>query len=173
MSSGRKEASIAQPSVRRPQKQQGDSKCGGFQRRRINLKALMKKKGWSGKWSGKEEVKYVKFLQENLEAMEDEQARKKSRIFVKMSKFMRTRSSDQCRSHHQKLINYHKTVASIVDHFHQFIFPRMPPRAPKVLLTSPSNSNQISKESSFYSMTIIDNHITIEIDAWKIQDFRF
>ena len=32
---------------------------------RVSMKSLLKKKGWKGKWSGKEEVKYIKFLRDN------------------------------------------------------------------------------------------------------------
>jgi hypothetical protein len=40
----------------------GSDQVKGSCKQRINLKALNKKKGWKGKWTGREERKYVKFL---------------------------------------------------------------------------------------------------------------
>jgi len=37
------------------------------------------------------------------------------KINVLMSKYVKTRSSDQCRSHHQKMKNNHSNVLSIIE----------------------------------------------------------
>ena len=88
------------------------------------MKALLKKKGWNGKWSGKEEVKYVRFLQSNRDDMEETQNRRKGKVFVRMSKFVRSRNSDQCRSHHQKLIKYYKDVKGIIEFYKSEVLTR-------------------------------------------------
>ena len=96
-----------------------------YPKHKINMQALFKKKGWEGKWSGKEEVKYVKFLQKHLEIMECKASRKKHKIFNEMAKWMRTRNSEQCRSHHQKKLHYHQSIRNIISHYHEVIFRRM------------------------------------------------
>ena len=36
------------------------NKCSQISR--TNVKALLKSKGWKGKWSGREELKYIRFI---------------------------------------------------------------------------------------------------------------
>ena len=38
------------------------------------------------------------------------------KINVLISRHVKTRSSDQCRSHHQKMVKYHGDIHSIVEH---------------------------------------------------------
>lgn len=40
---------------------------------RNNSKALLKNKGWRGKWSGREELKYIQFLEHHKSIMESPQ----------------------------------------------------------------------------------------------------
>jgi hypothetical protein len=42
--------------------------------------------------------------------------RRDSKINVLMSKAIGTRSADQCRSHHQKMIKYHTDIPTIIAH---------------------------------------------------------
>jgi hypothetical protein len=42
--------------------------------------------------------------------------RRDSKINVLMSKAIHTRSADQCRSHHQKMIKYHGDIPNIIAH---------------------------------------------------------
>lgn len=38
------------------------------------------------------------------------------KINVLMSQWVKTRSPDQCRSHHQKMIKYHRDITNIIRH---------------------------------------------------------
>jgi hypothetical protein len=38
------------------------------------------------------------------------------KINVMMSRAVKSRSSDQCRSHHQKMMKFHKDIPSIIDY---------------------------------------------------------
>jgi hypothetical protein len=42
--------------------------------------------------------------------------RRLMKINVLMSQTIKTRSPDQCRSHHQKMIKYHSDIPSIIEH---------------------------------------------------------
>lgn len=44
------------------------------------------------------------------------QARYQRKIYVLMSKVIKTRTSDQCRSHHQKMKKYHGDEQAIIEH---------------------------------------------------------
>ena len=44
------------------------------------------------------------------------QLRREARIYVHMSSAVSTRSPDQCRSHHQKMIKYHGSIPGIIQH---------------------------------------------------------
>ena len=41
-------------------------------------------------------------------------SRKVKKVFLKMSREVKTRSADQCRSHHQKILQYHDSVEDII-----------------------------------------------------------
>lgn len=41
-------------------------------------------------------------------------ARKANKVFLKMSREVKTRSADQCRSHHQKILKYHNSIEDII-----------------------------------------------------------
>jgi adenylate kinase family enzyme len=70
-----------------------------------------------GKWSSREQRLYIQFLQENSLEIETKLSRKANKIFKKMSQVIKTRTADQCRSHHQKIINYHETVDRIIRYY--------------------------------------------------------
>lgn len=56
-----------------------------------------------GKWDKKEQVKYYAFLTINQNFFEKKGMRRNDKVFKMMSKFITTRTPDQCRSHHQKI----------------------------------------------------------------------
>ena len=86
------------------------------------MHALLKKKGWTGRWSGKEEVKYIRYLKENIELMKDKENRIKNQLFAKMAKQIKSRTSDQCRSHHHKLMEYYHSIENIILHYEHNVF---------------------------------------------------
>jgi len=43
--------------------------------------------------------------------------RRSQKLFLQMSKFIGTRSPDQCRSHHQKTMKYHHTIDGVINFF--------------------------------------------------------
>ena len=68
-------------------------------------------------WTLQENILYKQFLKENKKLFEPDQnrARKIMKINLLMSKYVKTRSSDQCRSHHQKIMKKnHSDVLSII-----------------------------------------------------------
>jgi hypothetical protein len=68
-------------------------------------------------WTLKENRKYLHFLLENYKIYsENLTTRRLTKIHVQMSKVILTRSPDQCRSHHQKMIKHHNSIPEIVDH---------------------------------------------------------
>ena len=57
----------------------------------------------SGHWNLDESQRYYVFLTLNRKNFEKKGLRRSQKIFKEMSKFIRTRTADQCRSHHQKM----------------------------------------------------------------------
>lgn len=51
-----------------------------------------------------------------MEEMRVKCLRKSEKVFAKMSKMIRTRTPDQCRSHHRKAIKHHLTLEQIVNY---------------------------------------------------------
>lgn len=70
-----------------------------------------------GKWTPSEQRLYIQFLKEHMEDMGNKVARKSNKVFLKMSKLVKTRSADQCRSHHQKILKYHYSLELIIKHY--------------------------------------------------------
>ena len=69
-----------------------------------------------GSWSLDENRVYLNFLESYRKDFDSEIARRKSTVFNRLSKALRKRTPDQCRSHHQKLQNrFHNNIQSIVD----------------------------------------------------------
>lgn len=56
-----------------------------------------------GRWDHSEQTKYYIFLKMNEKFFENKGMRKNDKVFKIMSKFITTRTPDQCRSHHQKI----------------------------------------------------------------------
>ena len=56
--------------------------------------------------------------------MESQKERVASKIFLKMSKVLRSRNPNQCRSHHQKLIQYHGNIDNIITYYQRVVFQR-------------------------------------------------
>lgn len=68
-------------------------------------------------WSLEENLKYIAFLKVNRELFSLSVAdRKKVKINIKLSEWVGTRSADQARSHHQKMLQYHKNFEGIIAH---------------------------------------------------------
>lgn len=58
----------------------------------------------TGEWTEKENQIYINFLEKHRKMFESEFLRRSTKVFRKMSSLLRRRDSEQCRSHHQKLI---------------------------------------------------------------------
>jgi hypothetical protein len=48
--------------------------------------------------------------------------RKTEKVFLRMAQQVRTRTADQCRSHHQKILKYHRSLQDIVDYYKLHLF---------------------------------------------------
>lgn len=59
-------------------------------------------KSWA-KWTIDENIQYLEFLQNNKHLFHDEFTRRSTRVFLKLSKHLKHRNPDQCRTHHQKM----------------------------------------------------------------------
>jgi plasmid maintenance system antidote protein VapI len=67
-----------------------------------------KKKLRVGGWSSKENAVYLEFMRNNISDFTTEKARRTTKVFFRLSKILKKRTPDQCRSHHQKLQMKHK-----------------------------------------------------------------
>jgi hypothetical protein len=57
---------------------------------------------------------YAEFLQRYSDKINDQKFRKEIKVFKQISLFVKTRTSDQCRSHHQKILKIHKSIENIL-----------------------------------------------------------
>lgn len=67
-----------------------------------------KKKLRVGGWSSRENTIYLHFMRHNIEDFRTEKTRRTTKVFFRLSKILKKRTPDQCRSHHQKLQMKHK-----------------------------------------------------------------
>ena len=72
-------------------------------------------------WNFQENSLYIEFLKENKRSFEDESTRRSSKIFLEMSLSLRTKSPEQCRTHHQKIMTKYGTLDMIIAYFTQTI----------------------------------------------------
>jgi actin-like ATPase involved in cell morphogenesis len=89
-----------------------------------------KKKLRIGNWAPEENLIYLKFLQGNKKDFVSEQERRKNKVFYRLSKILKKRTPDQCRSHHQKLqMKYEDDIEEII----QSIRRKLEKKSPEVL----------------------------------------
>lgn len=55
-----------------------------------------------GSWTLLEESMFLSFIKENRDVFQGKELRRSHKIFRKMRGYIKTRSHEQCRSHHQK-----------------------------------------------------------------------
>lgn len=89
----------------------------------VKPRPLPSKRPGFGKWSLREQLSYIDFLQKYWEIAESSYLRKTKKVFLRMSRTVRTRCADQCRSHHQKMKTLHGSAAEIVRFYRQQVFP--------------------------------------------------
>ena len=71
-------------------------------------------------WALPENIRYAEFLEDNLSVfLSPVSYRRKMKPNLLMSKYVGTRSSDQCRSHHQKMMKYHRSIPNIIAHIRE------------------------------------------------------
>lgn len=62
-----------------------------------------------------ENIRYAEFMEQNLSMFQAPmRERRQLKPNLMMSRYIKTRNSDQCRSHHQKMMKYHRTVPEII-----------------------------------------------------------
>ena len=96
-----------------------DSESESFQPEYHQIKKLglkiNKKKISTGGWSPNENQTYLQFMLENTEDFLSEKTRRKKKVFYRLSKILKKRTPDQCRSHHQKLqLRYKDDLMAII-----------------------------------------------------------
>jgi hypothetical protein len=82
--------------------------------KKLGLK-VNKKRFSTGGWSARENQVYLQFMVENAQDFLTEKSRRKTKVFFRLSKILRKRTPDQCRSHHQKLqLKYRDDLYAII-----------------------------------------------------------
>ena len=91
--------------------------------KRVRQKAPKDDRWGKGLWTSVQQKAYINFLRERKQEMDVSTLRRSQKIFILMSKEVKTRSADQCRSHHQKIIKYHHTVEEAIEFFSSKLTP--------------------------------------------------
>ena len=69
-----------------------------------------------------EQTRYVKFLEKNGNLYNlSLSAKKETRLHIKLSTFVKTRTSTQCRSHHQKMLIRYGSIENIIAEYKQMV----------------------------------------------------
>lgn len=77
-----------------------------------------KKQYSTSHWTEEQNRKYIDFLLKFREVIQGEKKqRRKWHLNRIMSKYLGTRSHEQCRSHHQKMIKNYRSIDGIISHF--------------------------------------------------------
>ena len=76
-----------------------------------------------GRWEEKEHKLYYIFLTVNEKLFEKKDSRRTDKVFKTMADFIGTRTSDQCRSHHQKIESKLGSITDIVEKLTQEFGP--------------------------------------------------
>ena len=71
-------------------------------------------KSFTGHWTFEESTRYFIFLTIYQENFGKKSLRRSEKIFKEMSRFIKTRTADQCRSHHQKMEKKCLTLTKIL-----------------------------------------------------------
>jgi hypothetical protein len=67
-------------------------------------------------WKPVENQRYVEFLRRNTDLFEKNREDKRlMKINLLMSKFVKSKTSTQCRSHHQKMLLHYGSIQAIID----------------------------------------------------------
>lgn len=68
-----------------------------------------------GEWKYYENQLYLQFIVDNFQDFTTEQLRRRTKVFYRLSKILKKRTPDQCRSHHQKLqLKYNNNLYAII-----------------------------------------------------------
>lgn len=70
-----------------------------------------------GLWTEKETFKYFLFLYHHKSKFQSKSLRKSLKVFKQMAKFIKSRNSSQCRTHHQNLSKKCKNLDSLLSSF--------------------------------------------------------
>ena len=69
-------------------------------------------------WDEDENMRYRGFLRDYMGMLtKNTEERRSLKVNVRMSRYVRSRTTKQCRSHHQKMLKHHGSIAGILEYF--------------------------------------------------------
>lgn len=127
--------------------------------------------GWGeqegkGKWSISEQKIYISFLEENLQEMGCRTLRKTEKVFMHMARQVRTRTADQCRSHHQKILKYHNSLQDIIDYYKEHLFGKQV-QGDSCIFRKTGDEEPLG----WYRIYRRGNRFRVEIDAQSVGEY--
>lgn len=81
------------------------------------LLSLKNNKYCFGQWNEKEIFKYFLFVYHHKQKFQSKSMRKSLKVFKQMARFVKTRNSSQCRTHHQNLMNKCRSLDNALKKF--------------------------------------------------------
>lgn len=61
-----------------------------------------------------EQKLYLDFIKVHSDVIQDKKARRSEKVYKNMANIIKTRSAEQCQSHHQKMFLTNKTISNIL-----------------------------------------------------------
>ena len=98
------------------------------------------------KWTTLENEIYAQALKDLLGEFEEEYLRRTKKVFVLISERIKTKTPDQCRSHHQKMMKHSKSIKNIIKRFLKT--PKVEKKPKKVEEEPQSETFDLTPESS-------------------------
>lgn len=104
--------------------------------------------------------------------MESRVRRKSKKVFLGMSKVVKTRTPDQCRSHHQKVLTNHPSLSKIIEHYKEYMFGKQVSDNEKYSKPIRNTGNGEKEIDMVFKIYQIKNRFRIEINANLIEAYQ-
>lgn len=124
------------------------------------------------KWTLEDNLRYVRFLEENIDNFKSQKDRREHKVFKVLSSVMGNKTQAQCKSHHQKMMKGHKNLQKIIK--------SILGKAKKVNLTPETSVKKIQSDSEvthqdlpFREIPTYNSLPEIEVrekELWEVMD---
>jgi hypothetical protein len=116
---------------------------------------------------------YIEFICEHSKQLNDKSSRKSQRVFLQMSMVITSRSAEQCRTHHQKMLKTHGSLEHVVADYRRRGYPRSPGATQSGKKSPKKEEGQggLSEAQPFRILQMGNNTVQLLIRSESILDY--